>query len=77
MQSELKKIAEDVRREMLNLETARERIKRLNANTRTHAKLKERLTEYSSTVLADLVILYDFLSEAGNCVDENDINLLL
>jgi hypothetical protein len=39
--------------------------------------LKERLNEFMRTVIADLLLVSEFLTEAEYCEDSRDIQLLL
>ena len=77
LQSELTEINESIRQQLLNLENVRTEVIKLRVNSKAEGKLRERLNEYLSTALADLLIISDILFEAESCIDENDLNFLL
>jgi hypothetical protein len=70
-------INESIRQQLICLERIRKEIKALYVGSKSEYLLKEKLTEYILTSLADLVKLSDFLFEASFCMDSADINLLL
>lgn len=70
-------INESIRQQLINLETVRTEVNKLKIQNKAEGKLRERLDEMLSTALADLMVLSDFLFDAENCIDENDIEILL
>lgn len=70
-------INETIRQQLINLETIRSDVKGIKTKSKVEGKLLERLNEMLSTAIADLLIISDFLYEAENCFDDNDIEFLL
>ena len=77
LQSEMNIINGSIRQQIINLEAIRSEVKDLKTKGKAEGLLREQLNEMLNTALADLLIISDFLYEAENCIDENDIELLL
>lgn len=73
----LSSINESIRQQLISLERIRREIKALYVGSKSEYLLRKKLNEHLFTALGDLMIISDFLSEATNCIDNADINLLL
>jgi hypothetical protein len=73
----LNEINQLIRQQLINLEWIRGEIISIKAESETVCMLKERLNEFMRTVIADLLLISEFLTEAEYCEDSRDIKLLL
>jgi hypothetical protein len=73
----LTSINDSIRRQLISLERIRSEIKAIIPDSKQEYLLKKELNEKFLTVLADLMIVSDFLFEASFCMNNADINSLL
>ena len=77
MIDKIKLLYEKVRSSMLSYEEINKIINSINDTNILSVKVKERLKEYSNTVLADMLIFSDVLYQLLEAVDNDEMSLLL
>jgi len=73
MNDYLKMVAETLKTFMERLEFIRTSLAQLKPGIQTERILRDSIDEYLKTILADLLILADFIFECQSCYDENEI----